>query len=635
MRPAGWLADQLRVQAAGLSGHLDEFWPDVAESGWIGGDAEGWERGPYWLDGVVPLAFLLDDESLQAKVTRWVDHILEHQQEDGWLGPVRPLRRGAGELTTAPDDYDPWPAFVVLKALTQYAEATGDERIRPAIVRFLRRLDALLDERPQRRPSFSQLAWLALKSQIGWARWAELVLSIHWLHRRTGEPWLLDLAAKVGEQGIDWRGHFDDFRFRSRVRFEEATHVTHVVNLAMALKASALVHAQSGDPEDRASVYRMIELLDRHHGQLTGLFSGDEHLAGRSPSQGTELCAVVEYMFSLETLISLLGDPGFGDRLERLAYNALPAPFTPDMWAHQYLQQANQVECVVGRHVWATNSDESNIFGLEPQYGCCTANLHQGWPKFVAHLFMATRDGGLLAACYGPCRVETTLPDGTRVVVDEETSYPFDGEVRLTIAELAAPASFPLVLRIPAWAEGARVLVGGEELEGEPGSFLTLERQWEQGDAVELRLPLEIRAERRFGDSVALHRGPLVFALAIEEEFREIAAHGPAKDYEVRPASPWNYGLEIDPARPGEAIETVTAPIPETPFDPRRPPVVLRVPARRVPSWSLEDGCRDAAPPPSTPASAGSEREVVALIPYGSAHLRVSEFPLLRAEPAG
>ena len=61
IKPAGWLKEQLRIQADGLSGHLDEFWPDIKDSAWFGGKAEGWERVPYWLDGLVPLAFLLDD----------------------------------------------------------------------------------------------------------------------------------------------------------------------------------------------------------------------------------------------------------------------------------------------------------------------------------------------------------------------------------------------------------------------------------------------------------------------------------------------------------------------------------------------------------------------------------------------
>ena len=72
IQPTGWLQNQLRIQADGLSGHLDEFWPDVADSAWIGGEAEGWERGPYWLDGIIPLAFLLDDTRLKAKVTHMI-----------------------------------------------------------------------------------------------------------------------------------------------------------------------------------------------------------------------------------------------------------------------------------------------------------------------------------------------------------------------------------------------------------------------------------------------------------------------------------------------------------------------------------------------------------------------------------
>ena len=88
IKPAGWLKEQIRLQADGLGGHLDEFWPDIKDSAWFGGKAEGWERVPYWLDGLVPLAYLLDDPALQAKVKRSIDYILDHQQPDGWLGPV-------------------------------------------------------------------------------------------------------------------------------------------------------------------------------------------------------------------------------------------------------------------------------------------------------------------------------------------------------------------------------------------------------------------------------------------------------------------------------------------------------------------------------------------------------------------
>ena len=136
----------------------------------------------------------------------------------------------------------------------------------------------------------------------------------------------------------------------------------------------------------------MIAFLDRYHGQATGMFSGDECLAGRSPLQGTELCAVVEFMYSLEHAFSVFGDPFYGDRLERVAFNALPATLSPDMWSHQYVQQVNQAQCTINAdHQWSTNGPESNLFGLEPNFGCCTSNLHQGWPKFVSQDRKSTR----------------------------------------------------------------------------------------------------------------------------------------------------------------------------------------------------------------------------------------------------
>ena len=118
VRPTGWLKDQLQIQANGLSGHLDETWADVGpNSGWLGGTGESWERGPYFLDGLVPLAWLLNDAALKAKAQRFVDWTLEHQAANGMIGP------------TSNDDW--WPRIVMLKALAQYQEFTGDPRVIP------------------------------------------------------------------------------------------------------------------------------------------------------------------------------------------------------------------------------------------------------------------------------------------------------------------------------------------------------------------------------------------------------------------------------------------------------------------------------------------------------------------------
>ena len=122
VKPKGWLLRQLTLQANGLSGHIDEFWPDLENSGWLGKPGESWERGPYYMDGLVPLAYELDEPVLVQKANKWVSWTLGHQRKDGGIGPEK--------------NTDWWPNFIMLKVLTQYQEATGDPRVIPAMERY-------------------------------------------------------------------------------------------------------------------------------------------------------------------------------------------------------------------------------------------------------------------------------------------------------------------------------------------------------------------------------------------------------------------------------------------------------------------------------------------------------------------
>ncbi len=114
-------------------------------------------------------------------------------------------------------------------------------------------------------------------------------------------------------------------------------------------------------------------------------------------------------MFSLQTMLEALGLPCFADKMERLAYNALPATITEDFMAHQYVQQANQVLVSKAKRNWFNNNEESNMFGLEPNFGCCTANMHQGWPKFVKSLWYRESDSEVVSMVFAPCRLETEV----------------------------------------------------------------------------------------------------------------------------------------------------------------------------------------------------------------------------------
>jgi hypothetical protein len=607
----------LRIQADGLSGHLDEFWPDVAQSQWFGGTAEGWERAPYWLDGVIPLAWLLDDAPLKARITKHVTYIVDHQRADGWFGPY-------------PEDavarrYDMWAILLVNKVLAQYHEATGDARVLDAVRRSLRAVLAGLD----RTPLFD---W-------GRFRWFEGLVPAFYAYERTREPWLLDLARKLRAQGVD---------FEALYRTGDITIPTprrglwkwtkHVVNTAMAAKVGALIWRLEQRPSDGEFAARMLEILDRHHGQVTGMFTGDECLAGRNPLQGTELCAVVEFMYSLEHLFSVFGDPAFGDRLERVAFNALPATFSPDMWAHQYDQQVNQVQCTINpEHYWTTNGPESNLYGLEPNYGCCTSNMHQGWPKFAAHLWMRTPDDGVVAAAYAPSRVTFRVGD-VGVEVSLDTDYPFRETMALRV-RAERSVRFPLLLRVPSWTDGATVrLAGGGAAPMTPGTLHRVEREWSGETGIQLVFPMKVRASRRYNEAIAIERGPLVYALKIDEEWTRVNADKPHRelphaDFEVRPKSPWNYGLVVDESRPERDVAFEEWPVGERPFSPEGAGMVARAKGRLLPTWKLRHGWAAEISPADVawadPARKTTEEPVqeVTLIPYGCTNIRITEFP--------
>jgi DUF1680 family protein len=600
----GWLQDQLRIQSDGLSGHLDKFWPDIQNSGWIGGNAEGWERAPYWLDGLIPLAWSLPDITLQKTVHSWMDYILEHQHDDGWLGPRK--SEGYQEL-------DSWPQFVILKALRQYYEATEDKRVLPAMLKNVRFIDRVLEQNPL-------FDW-------GKYRWMDLVITLHWLYEQSGDRDLLDYAKRAHDQGFSWRQHFEDFRFTEKMKGNECIFDTHVVNNAMAVKAPAVWYRQSGDQKDLNAVQLFLDTLDQYHGQATGIFTGDEHYAGKNPSQGTELCAVVEYLFSLETLLTHLGRPRDGDRLERIAYNALPGTFSPDMWAHQYVQQANQVICRISEdRIYTNNGPDSNIFGLEPNYGCCTSNMHQGWPKFLSHLWMRVPAGdqkkeGLVAVAYGPCRLKTTVGD-IPVQVHVDTAYPFDETIRVIVD---GRGEFPLYFRIPGWAEGATVQVDHDALAtAEPDSYFEVKRQWQGRSVVTLIFPMKATAERRFNNSVAISRGPLIYSLAIGTEWSHLRGEAPHNDFTLHATTPWSYALLPDFLN---SLHFEKAELTGNPYDPATPGMRASVKGRLLPDWGIERNA--AAPPPVSPVTSSEAITELCLIPYGTAKLRVTEFPVL------
>ncbi len=607
LKPTGWLRRQLEIQADGLSGNLDKIWPDVRDSRWIGGEREGWERVPYWLDGFIPLAYLLEDQDKIERAKKYVNAILDGQKADGWICPCEDGER---------HDYDMWALYLIDKVLMLYYDCSGDERIPMAVYSSLKNLA----EHIEVYPVFN---W-------GHSRWFECLIPIYALYRIYPEEWLLDLAKKLKEQGMDYEDNYaggDEWKFRDPIK--EWRFDTHVVNQGMAIKAGALesllndvdLPFDEREADDSFSDY-MLSQLFKYHGTVAGHFTGDECLAGDSPIHGTELCGVVEAMYSYEVLYQLTGKPVWIDRLEKLAFNALPATVSPDMWTHQYDQQTNQIACVpLKKSCFNTNGEQAHIFGLEPNFGCCTANFNQGFPKLALSAFYKTENGIAVGAIL-PSRVEFTV-GGKCVSVESDTMYPFGNTVNYLV-DAEDGAEFSLSLRIPSCAVSATV--NGEA--AEPGEVVTLSRVWSGRSVVTLDMEFDVSVVSRPRELFAIERGPLVYALKIEEKWSKVEydANGverkfPYCDYEIRPASEWQYALVK-----GEISVSETGCVSDVPFSPDSAPISLSVPVVPI-NWGYAEEYGLVARETPISVSPVGEARYVEFIPYGCTDLRLTELP--------
>ena len=625
VKAEGWLKEMLVRQKNGISSKLDTLYPQVVgeRNGWLGGDGDQWERGPYWIDGLLPLAYILDDEKLKEKVKPWVEWALASQREDGFFGPSKdyPYEKGLQRNNS----HDWWPRMVMLKVLQQHWSATGDKRVIDFMLKYFKYQLKTLPETP-----------------LGnWTFWAEYracdnLNMVLWLHDVTGEPWLIDLADILHRQGHDYVGMFSESDALRRL------NTIHCVNLAQGIKEPVIYWRVDSRRKYLDAVDKALSDIRQYNGFPNGMFGGDEALHGNNPTQGSELCAVVELMYSLEEMMKVTGNLEYVDHLERIAFNALPAQITDDFSARQYFQQPNQVQVTKHIHNFDINHGNTDlVFGLLTGYPCCTANLHQGWPKFTRNLWLSSSDGGLAALAYSPSSVSRRI-SGVDVSIMERTHYPMDGKIDFEISvSSGAKVSFPLHLRIPSWSVNPSLTVNGKPVYVTPGSVAVIDRRWADGDRVELNLPMKVSLSEWYENSVAVERGPLVYALGMKEKWvrrdtGENSVYG--KDYwEVYPESPWNYGI-IDPAGKdlSDCFEvTVNENLLESEWywNPESAPVSIRTMAKRIPSWTLYNEM--AGPQPYSrmiygPDTKDVPTESVTLIPYGCTTLRITEFPIIK-----
>lgn len=610
VRPQGWLKKQLTLQAAGFHGKLGEISRFLLKDGnaWLSTDGSGdhgWEEAPYWLKGYVLTAYLLDDPQQIDEANVWIQAALNSLQKDGWFGPAA----ARSTVSSTEGQYDLWPNMVMLFCLQAYYERTQDPRVLELMTKYFR-FELSIPEKDFLPPFWQQ------------QRAADNLYSVYWLYNRTGEAWLLELAARIHAHTANWTDGIANW---------------HNVNMAQAFGGPTTFFLQSGDTKHLQASYRNYDEIRKTYGQVPGgMFGGDENCRPGygDPRQAIETCGMVEMMLSTERLLNLTGDTLWADRCEDVAFNSLPAALTADLRALRYLTSPNLVM-----------SDETSkspgvqnggpMFLMDPnQHRCCQHNVGHGWPYFVMHLWSATPDNGLAAVMYGSSDVTAKVAEGVTVTLTEETHYPFSDVVQFTL-KTPEPVSFPLYCRIPGWCQVPALAINGKAMsfQSQAGSFVRIQRTWKDGDQVTLTLPMQLAIRTWEGNqnSVSVDRGPLTYSLQIGEKYVEKKTALPDwPAYEILPATPWNYGLVLDRKQPQKSFRVVERawPASDMPFTLENVPVTLVATGQRIPEWEMDDLGLVGLLQPS-PVLSDQPAESITLVPMGAARLRIASFPVI------
>jgi hypothetical protein len=651
IEPEGWLKAYLVKQKDGITGHLDESGGFPFNTyGWAGPgisdvpeDLYAYEQTGYWVDGMIRCGYLLKDASLIQKATNHTNFVLHHPDKDGYLGPL------ALKTETR------WPHVVFFRALSAQCSATQDQNIPAAVKRH-----------------FLSSPYPHIKG-----REACSIEAILWAYEHEQDPALLHLAEEIYRK---FETSLDVNDVSPATYLDGKPSNAHGVTYNEMAKLGALLYMETGKEDYLHVSVEAYKKIDAFHMLVDGVHSSSEGLRKVTSLESHETCDISDYTWSVGYLLMATGNADYADKIERACFNAAPGAVSEDFTSLQYFSCPNQV--IVGHntnHNIYFRGDRTMSYATAHIAACCSGNVNRAMPNFATRLWMRDADNGLVAALYAPSKVTYRVGrNHHEVTITEKTRYPFSDRIEFAI-NMKHDSEFPFTVRIPGWCKAASVLVNGRPIDGKPeaGTFVKINRKFSDGDVVAVTLPQEINASSWPTNGVALERGPLVYSLKIDEEWESmdkvvgeciggIGVYNLKNRYpgllgnNVYPKSPWNYALDIDLDNVGAKVKFAEQWWrDENPWSTKEPPMMLEVPARQLAGWELdrkqeivlEGGIDDPGLTPvnsdssqktrkgnfvftpDLPMSEGSglelasETEMVTLVPYGCAKLRITVFP--------
>ena len=615
IRPSGWIKDFLKLQMEGLTGNIEaagypfdgQVWgnPDYRPEKT---DLSAWwpcEQTGYWLDGYTRCAILLDDREAIEKAKAIIYAVIDHPDEDSYLGPAALKKNG--------DTMFRWPHVVFFRACMALYDDNGDRRIPEAIARHY--LNCPYDYSVDRD---------VLNVEI-----------MLWCYGVTGDERLLRLAeasyiaynGKAQERSVRGDSLVDAELLSKKKMF------IHGVSYSEYMKLGAILYRCTGKRDYLRVSEKAAERLDRYYKLPGGCISSTEFTCGNHYYESSETCDVSDYTWALSYLLAATDNVKYADDIERCVFNAGIGAVTEDFRALQYFSCGNQLVLdEQSNHNLFKAGNKMMAYSPHPWTACCPGNVNRFMPNYVLNMWRVA-ENKVYANLLGPSEWKADIPGGEASVC-VETDYPFDNAFRFK-AFSTAPVT--LYVRIPGWATGFET--DFPDARRENGYLIV-----PISGSVQFSLTFSDKIERHdvYG-GVYITKGALTYSLGmkgVRTHYETETVNGTDfPSYRMMPDKDWNYAVTETAAPKFEAGK-------DTVWDLDAALPCIKVRARKVENWKIrptnrfkcwtwryEDVIKNEKHvftpklPNMKKAVLAEMEETITLYPYGASKVRMTVLP--------
>ena len=438
------------------------------------------------------------DPELEKTADDVIAKIAAAQRPDGYLYTFYTVRKELSKRwSNEKDMHETYCAGHLIEAAVAYFQATGKRTFLDVAIKLADHIDSVFGpDKKHDSPGHEEIELALVK-----------------LYRQTGQEKYLKLAQFFVEERGQAKTHkpYGDYCQDHLPVRQQREIVGHAVRAMYLYCAVADLATLTGDKEYIATMDAIWKDVVERKMYVTGGIGPSSHNEGftvpydlPNDTAYCETCAAIGMALWNHRLNLLHADGKYADIVEREMYNGLLSGVSLDGGKFFYVNPLASR----GKH------HRQEWFGCS----CCPTNVVRWLPTVGGYLY--ARSGKSLYVNHYVAGSGKVTVDGNAVTVKQETRYPWDGAIKLTL-EPQKPAPFQLCLRMPGWCEGASLRVCGapvQPLDVQKG-YARLAREWKSGDVVELNLPMPVK--RVYADPhvkadvgrVALMRGPVVYAL--------------------------------------------------------------------------------------------------------------------------